>query len=246
MWTIRSCSSPSGHGTYMSDGQPVAGTRRGPEGASFRVYAIGLGFLDITDTGHQPSGPHYWQLVINGSVYWYDGDGAPSIALASDGTFRVTGDGNDVSGQLLPVPSVSAVDLVVIETMKQAKLIPYQDPQPGQRPYSDVAPLARQWLQFSDNWYDLGLTVFDWTTADFFRMDAYRLYRYTSLAGQPLDGDDIINAIWTANWPPYTPKNPPFMHSLLMNPAKSQRLRRLHRSRSSSFFRESAAARPCA
>lgn len=223
MWIIQSCEVVGGTAdTYMSDGQPVVGTRRGPEGASFRLYAVGIGFLDITDTGHHPGGPHYWQLVINGSVYWYDGDGSPAIVIDADGTFRVTGDGNDISGKLLPQPEIAKDDLAVMEEMKAKDLVPYQDPQPGERPYSDVAPLAKQYLQFSAAWYDLGLTLFDWTSADFFRMDVYHLYRYTAVGGQPLDGDDIVNAIWTSNWPPYTPQNVPFMHSLMMTPASSE------------------------
>lgn len=222
MWTIQSCQVPQGTTDYMSDGQPIVGTRRGPESASFRLYAAGLGFLDITDTGHQTGGPHDWQLVINGQVYWYDGDGGPAIVIHQSGGFEVTGDGNSISGQLLPQPDIKASDLALMEEMIAAKLIPYQDPQPGERPYSSVAPLAKQYLQYSTAWYNLGLTVFDWTTADFFRMDVYHLYRYTEVSDQPLHDNDIIQSIWTSSWPPYTPQNPPFMHSLLMTPADSE------------------------
>ncbi|ASC71264.1 hypothetical protein XM38_022160 [Halomicronema hongdechloris C2206] len=224
MWTIEQITVEGAVSSdaYMSDGKPVVGTRRGPEGASFRLYVTGRGMLDITDTGHQPGGPHYWQLVINNQVYWYDGDGGPLIWIGTDGSVRVTGDGNDVGCQLLPLPEILESDLALLQQMKSEKLIPYGQLQPGERPYSSVEDIAAQYFAFSHAWSDLGLTVYDWTSADFFRMDIFHLYRYTAVAGQPLDDNDIIQGIWTSNWPPYTPQDPTFMASLMMSPATSE------------------------
>ena len=224
MWTIQQVTVDGGVSSdaYMSDGKPVLGTRRGPEGTSFRLYVTGRGMLDITDTGHQPGGPHYWQLVINGQVYGYDGDGGLLIWIGADGTFTVTGDGNDIAGRLLPLPEISGGDLALLQQMKAESLVPYRQLQPGERPYSAVEETAEQYFAFSQAWSDLGLTVYDWTTADFFRMDMYHLYRYTAVHGMPLDDNDIINGIWTSNWPPYTPQDPAFMVSLMMLPATSE------------------------
>ena len=224
MWTIQQITVTGGapSDAYMSDGKPVVGTRRGPEGASFRLYIKGRGMLDITDTGHQTGGYGYWQLVFNNQIYWYDGDGAPVIWIGSDGFFRVTGNGHTITGRLLPLPEISESDMTILQEMRQKNLIPYSAPlQPGQRPYADVEAIAKNYFSFSKYWSELGLTIYDWTTADFFRIIMYHLYRYTAVAGQPLADTNIIQGIWTSNWPPYTPRDPYFMASMLMKPSYS-------------------------
>lgn len=201
----------------LSDGLPIS-ARRGPAGSSVRMAVGRLGFLDITDTGHQTGGPHYWQLHFNGEIYWYDGEGAPSIIIRSDGHFLVTGDGNEVKGRLKPVPEVLPRDVDLIKEMEDHRLIPYQSVTGNQRPFSAVEPLANQYLGFSPLARTLALSIYDWTTADFFRLDIFHFYRYTALPGSPASDDDIINAISTTSWPPYTPADKFFMHSMMMGP----------------------------
>src|SRR5690606_2662665 len=54
MWTIQSITVETpGINVTLSDGLPIS-ARRGSAGTSVRVAVGGLGFLDITDTGHQP------------------------------------------------------------------------------------------------------------------------------------------------------------------------------------------------
>ena len=206
---------------YVSDGAPV-GARRGPAGTSYRFGIVGLGYLDVTDTGHQPGGPHYWQLVFKDQVYWYDGEGAPAIAVASDGSLTITGDGNQVASALESFAPVESADIEVIHQMESAGLVPYAEIPPDGRPFSAVAELAGQYFGFTSWARELALSLYDWTTADFFRMDLLRLYRYSSLMGEPLDAAGIVTGIWTADWPPYTHSDPTFMGSLMMTPCSSE------------------------
>lgn len=218
MWTIQSITVETpGINVTLSDGLPIS-ARRGSAGTSVRVAVGGLGFLDITDTGHQPGGPHYWQLKFNGETYWYDGEGAPSIAVRSDGRFLVAGDGNQVGGRLKPVPDVSPRDVDQIKAMEARRLIPYQSVTGNQRPFSAVEPLAKQYFGFSPYARTLALSIYDWTTADFFRLDIFHFYRYTALPGSPASDEDIIRAISTTAWAPYTPADKVFMHSMMMDP----------------------------
>jgi len=221
MWAIANLSNPNGQPVSMSDGQPIPAVR-GPEGASFRMIASGLGFLDFTDTGHQPGGPHYWQIVVNGKIYWYDGQGALSEALNADSTFRVTGDGNDISGTLHPLPAVSAADAKLLDEMINLKLVPYQNipDEPGKTD-AEIRALGLQYFPFSPYSYQLAMSIYDWTTADFARFVFFKVFAYTGVQDQPLDLPSIANSIWTSAWPPYVPSDADYMHAFLMSPASS-------------------------
>lgn len=218
MWSIQNVTVETpGIEVTMSDGLPIL-ARRGPAGSSVRMAVGHLGFLDITDTSHQSGGPHYWQLRFNGEIYWYDGEGAPSITVRSDGRFQVTGDGNQVGSHLKSVPDVSPRDVDLIREMEARRLIPYQSVTGNQRPFSAVEPLAKQYFGSSLFARTLALSIYDWTTADFFRLDIFHFYRYTALPGSPASDDDIIKAISTTSWAPYTPADKVFMHSMMMDP----------------------------
>jgi len=128
MWSINSITNNTSllENIAFSDGQPINAVR-GPEGASFRLIVNGFGFLDFTDTGHQPGGPHYWQLIIGGNVYWYDGQGAINLTIDNDGNYSVAGDGNNFMGTLLSLPNVTDEDIVRFNWMMNSKYIPYQN-----------------------------------------------------------------------------------------------------------------------
>jgi hypothetical protein len=222
MWTIQSVSvngAPSS-GVFMSDGQAIS-TERGPAGLSVRLIAAGIGFLDFTDLGHVAGGPHYWALDLNGQTYWYDGLGAPVINISSDGTFNATNDGNQISGSMKALPQILDADIESIQNMEKAGLIPYRNIPNGGKSPSEIAALGRQYFPFTPDSYEIALAIYDWTTADFFRMDLFHLYRYTQLADAPLDMAQIAGGIWTANWPPYVPSDADFMNSFMMLPANS-------------------------
>jgi hypothetical protein len=105
--------------------------------------------------------------------------------------------------------------------MEKTGLIPYRNIPTGGKSAAEIASLGRQYFPFTPYSYEIALAIYDWTTADFFRMDLFHLYRYTQLTKSPLDMAQIANGIWTANWPPYVPSNADFMNSFMMIPAES-------------------------
>ena len=222
MWAVNSVkiNSPSVGQVKLSDGG-VLDAVRGPEGASFRLLTA-IGYLDITDTGHQTGGPHYWQLVINGTIYWYDGQGAIDFTFNGNGSYTVTGDDNKFTGQLQPFPSVSPDDAKNFDWMMQEKYIPYQNipDEPG-KTTAELKALGKQYFPFSPYSFELAMSVYDWTTADFTRIDFLNMFTYTGVSGEPQDMDSIANSIWTANWPPYTPQSADYMNSFMIVPANS-------------------------
>ncbi|MGC1488510.1 MAG: hypothetical protein WA784_12065, partial [Albidovulum sp.] len=187
MWAINSVTnntSPT-QNVAFSDGQTI-GAVRGPEGASFRLIVNGFGYLDFTDVGHQPGGPHYWQIVIGNGIYWYDGQGAIDLTIGNDGSYEITGDGNNLSGQLTTFPAVSATDIAIFKQMVVDKYIPYQDipDEPG-KTTAQLTALGLQYFPFSPDSFELAMSIYDWTTADFTRIDFMRLFAYTGVAGVP-------------------------------------------------------------
>jgi hypothetical protein len=221
MWAIQSVINPNGQPVSMSDGQPISAVR-GPGGASFRMIATSLGFLDFTDTAHQANGPHWWQIVINEQIYWYDGEGALTVTLNADNTFQVTGDGNDISGQLLPLPLVSAADAALLDQMIELKIVPYQNiPDDPGKTDAEIEALGLQHFPFTPYSYQLAMSIYDWTTPDFARFVFFKVFAYSNVQGQPLDLTSIAEAIWSSAWPPFMPSNGDYMSSFLMKPASS-------------------------
>jgi hypothetical protein len=221
MWAIASLINPNAQPVSMSDGQPISAVR-GPAGASFRMIAAGLGFLDFTDTGPQPGGPHGSQIVINGQIYWYDGQGALTVTLNADSTFQVTGDGNNISGSLSPLPMVFDGDAGLLDLMMSLKLVPYQNIPGGPgKTDAEIQALGLQYFPFTPYSYELAMSVYDWTTASFARFVFFKVFAYTYLQEQPLDLASIANAIWSSDYPPYEPSNVNYMESFLMAPATS-------------------------
>lgn len=205
----------------FTDGQSIQAVR-GPEGHSFRLDVDGLGFLDFTDVGHQPGGPHYWKIVIGGEAYWYDGQGAIVLTVQSDGSYTITGDGNELSGTLTSFSTPSSHSLERFQWMIDQKYVPYQKipDEPG-RSTKELQKLGRQFFPYSPNSFELAMAVYDWTTADFTRIDLMRLFTYTGVSDQPLDIDSIANGIWTSNWNTYNPRNKYYMNSFMMHPSDS-------------------------
>lgn len=221
MWAITTLTNTTGQPVSMSDGQPILAVR-GQAGNSYRMIATGLGFLDFTDTGHQTGGPHYWQIVINGGIYWYDGQGSLNVTLNADRTFRITGNGNEIAGKLLPLPEVSDADALLLDEMMSQKIVPYQNiPDAPGKTDEEIRALGLQYFPFSPYSYQMAMSVYDWTTADFARFAFFRIFIYTAIQGNPLDLPSIANAIWTSNWPPYVPSNKDYMNAFMMVPANS-------------------------
>jgi hypothetical protein len=203
----------------MTDGLPID-SRRGGAGNCFRLVVSQKGFLDIVDMGHQPGGPHYWQLNLNGLTYWYDGDGSITLTINNDGTFNAKGDGNDISGHLLLLPQISDTDVALFREMLARKIVPYQNiPDAPGKPEEEIRNLGQQFFPYTENSFELAMSIYDWTTADFARIVFFKIFVYTRVEGNPLDKASIANAIWTSSWSPYTPDNADYMNSFMMTPA---------------------------
>lgn len=205
----------------MTDGLPI-NARRGGAGNCFRLVVSQKGFLDIVDTGGHLGGPHYWQLKLNGLTYWYDGDGSITLTINNDGSFNARGDGNDISGQLLPLPQISDTDIALFREMMAIKIVPYQNiPDAPGKTEEEIRELGEQFFPYTDNCFELAMSIYDWTTADFARIVFFKIFAYTSVTGNPLDLASIANAIWTSSWQTYIPQNPDYMNSFMMKPAYS-------------------------
>lgn len=73
------------------------------------ILEIGsLGALYFTDVGDQPGGPYPWAVdVAWNDITWrwfYDGLGALDLAVNPDGSFVLSGQGQEQSGVLQPPP----------------------------------------------------------------------------------------------------------------------------------------------
>ncbi|MGJ8691021.1 MAG: hypothetical protein ACSHW0_00920 [Thalassotalea sp.] len=223
MWTVNSIQNNTAPAADISfsDGQPI-NMVRGPEGACFRLLVAGHGYIDLTDTGHQPGGPHYWQIIINDAIYWYDGQGAISLTINNNGSYQVTGDNNNFSGQVMPFESINSDDISNFNWMLDNHYIPYQNipDEPG-RSVEEIKTLGLQYFPYSPYGFEMAMAIYDWTTADFTRIDFFNIFTYSEVNGAPSDMDSIAKGIWSADWPPYTPKNKDYMNSFLMTPAES-------------------------
>jgi hypothetical protein len=221
MWTIAFLGLPPGAGpATMSDGQPVTGVQRSGDDV-LRLMVKDLGWLDILDEGLVAGGPQPSALDVGGQTYWYAGQASMSLTVSPQGQCQVSGDGNLFTVPLQPFPLLDPDDLGLLFEMVQIGLVPYPQLPPDGRPFQDVMAAAARLFAWSDNPFDLGMVVYDWTSPDFFRMDVFNYYRYTAIAGAPLDLPDIANGVWTTNWPPYVASDPTFMGSMMMQPATS-------------------------
>ncbi len=223
MWqvqTFNNNTSPQ-EGASFSDGEPIDAVR-GPEGACFRFMVYGSGYIDFPDTGHQTGGPAYWHIVINGELYWYEGQGELTLTVNNDKTWTITGNGNNIQGTLTPFPQVSERDAANLSWMIENKYVPYQNiPDAPGKTFEEIKALGEQYFPFTPYSFEVAMAVYDWTSPSFARIDFFRMFEYTGVAGTPLDMDSIANSIWTSNWPPFTPQDPDYMNSFMMVPADS-------------------------
>ncbi|MCW3074647.1 MAG: hypothetical protein JWP69_1716 [Flaviaesturariibacter sp.] len=219
MWTVSLINNTNPiQSINFSDGLPLEAVRGGA-GNSFRLIVNGFGFLDFTDTGHQPGGSGYWQLNLNGNIYWYDGQPAIPIIINNDGTFFVEG---AFSGFLIPLPDLNSQDIAVMDWLMENNYVPYQHipDEPG-KTTEQLQALGLQYFPFTTASFELAMAVYDWTTADFTRIQFMQLFMYTDVSGCPLDMASIAGGIWSSNWGTYNPQNKDYMNEYMMQPAQS-------------------------
>ena len=224
MWSISSVKVNSKLATscYVCDGLPL-GSVRGQEGASFRLMINGLGYIDINDIGHQPDGGQCWGLDLNGQRYWYDGQGNLEFVIEVDGSFLASGNGNSVSGQLQAIPAVTPDVLALFKEMMDKKIVPLQNPPSGTtKSIEELRTLGEKNYPGDPNSFYYAMCLYDWTSADFIRMDAFNQFAYSAVEGLPLDIGSLAETIWACDYPGCTAKDADFMNMFLMKPAQSE------------------------
>lgn len=205
----------------FSDSFPLNHERNGI-GESLRLFIGEKGFVDFTNLEVLSKGRNTFCLVLNNIKYPYTETGELELTVINDKEILVQGNGNEFICKLHKNSAIADWNIDIFDWMFQKKYIPYQNipDEPG-KTTEEIRSLGRQFFPFSDHSFEMAMSLYDWTTADFTRIDFLNLFTYTGLKGNPLDDDSIANSIWTANWPPYTPKDKDYMNSFMMEPADS-------------------------
>lgn len=132
------------------------------------------------------------------------------------------------SGRLKPLPEISAEDAAFISKTIEQKFIPYQNITDGPtRPIQEIRALGRQYFPFTPYYFELAMTLYDWTTPSFARMVLFKIFQYTGIDSgvaalpHPLDRESLAINIWQSNFSVYTPQNADYMRTFLMQPAHS-------------------------
>ncbi|KAL7814989.1 hypothetical protein V8C44DRAFT_363386 [Trichoderma aethiopicum] len=87
--------------------------------------------------------------------------------------------------------------------------------------------LGRRLFPFTPHHFELAMCLYDWTTASFARMVLFKIFQYTGvssgIASRPylLDRESLALSIWQSNFSVYTPQNPNYMRTFMMEPADS-------------------------
>lgn len=110
-----------GFGTITNDSQqilmfdyavPVGGKATGAQLNATRGDAIleigSLGAIYFTDLGQQAGGPYPWAVQVVWSTstqnWYYDGDAALDVQVNADGSFLLSGENQQIGGNLTDVP----------------------------------------------------------------------------------------------------------------------------------------------
>lgn len=103
--------------------------------------------------------------------------------------------------------------------------MPYQNiPESPGKSSDEIRALGERFFPFTPFSFQLAMCIYDWTTASFTRMVLLKIFEYTGVTSKPLfplDRDSIAEQIWASNWSTYTPQDPDYMRSFLMEPAHS-------------------------
>ncbi|KAL6895075.1 hypothetical protein GGI43DRAFT_127760 [Trichoderma evansii] len=133
-----------------------------------------------------------------------------------------------VSGLLKPLPDISTEDVAFISKMINNEFVPYQNiPDSYPKTFEEIRVLGRQYFPFTPYSFELAMCIYDWTTASFARMTFFKIFQYTDIDSgiaslpHPLDHESLSMKIWQSNFSAYTPKDPDYMRTFLMQPAHS-------------------------
>jgi hypothetical protein len=112
--------------------------------------------------------------------------------------------------------------------MIRDKFMPYQNILDGYpKTVEEIRALGKQYFPFTPYSFELAMCIYDWTTASFARMVLFKIFQYTDISSEfvshphPLDRESLATKIWQSDFSPYTPKDPDYMRTFLMEPAHS-------------------------
>lgn len=173
-------------------------------------------------------------LYINASNNLpYTGDANVDLTINADNTFTARVDATyvngsssqDLKGPLELLGGISAEDVANFNAMLNMGLIPYrQIPAPGvPKSGSEISALADQFFPNNPYKYEMAYSIYDWTTANFFRFLTFTEMAYTSIPGNPLDLASIQSMIWEHYYAPsYFAEDANFMNMFGLKAAQNE------------------------
>lgn len=226
MWTLNLKNQTEPKQEITLSGGISIDEKLGGRGESYRLMVLNSGYIDIIDCSQSGDLTYHYEIYFNGNKYsrlvTIEEDITIDIVINNDATFTLNDDGKMVTGSLIPYPSVTKKDIESFDWMVDNKYIPYQNiPDGPGRTVEQLKALAVKYFPFSEYSFQLAMSIYDWTTADFTRIDFFKIFEYSGVPEKPLDMSSIAESIWTADWPPYTPANKDYMNSFMMQPASS-------------------------
>lgn len=217
-WMIVEIIQDGGGAITMSDGLPVVNQERGGGGIAtcYRMYILDVGMIECID---QETG-----LYFNNVKYEGEFPARITLTVGKD-SFSISD--ASTTGVYTPFPDeVQQTDVDSLREQIERKIIPYQDLPPVDNPQTmkDIIVLSTRYFPYTKHCPEIATSVWDWTSANFTRIDYFRMFAYTLLQGEdlPLESRAIIDAIWTSAWDPYTADNAAYMNSFMMVPAESE------------------------
>ena len=226
MWTLNLKNQTDPKQKIVLSGGKSLDEKLGGRGESYRLMVLNSGYIDIIDCSQSGDLTYLYEIYFNGIKYSKmvtgNTDIAIDIVINNDATFTVNDEGKMETGDLNPYPNVDKKDIESFNWMMDNYYIPYQKiPDSPGKTVEQLKALGLKYFPFSDYSFQLAMSIYDWTTADFTRIDFFKIFVYSGVTSKPLDMNSIAESIWTANWPPYTPDNKDYMNSFMMHPSSS-------------------------
>ena len=221
-WKLNITNNTSPKQTIVMSGGYSINDRLGGIGESYRLMILNEGYLDIVDCSYIKDGFYTYCLHFNGIEFIKrvedNVDITIDISINNGSSFLL---GNE-KGSLKVYPTVCQEDIDSFNWMMDEKYIPYQNipDEPG-KTVEQIKSLGKLYFPFTQFSFELAMSIYDWTTADFTRIDYFKIFEYTGISDNLLDLDSIAEAIWSADWGQYSHSDKYYMNSFMMKPANS-------------------------
>ena len=240
MWKFSLIHNILGLQLWFSDTEPLDSIRGG-NGVSSRLIVDTQGFIDFTEL-HLPLATI---LDMNGALVHasipstvdLDDSSHPwvniTLTIPGDGTFVASAFSDStsinpasVTGNVKPLPSISASDVAFFDDMMAKNFVHYPKiPDTPGKSIEEIKTLGAQLFPFSPYSFQLAMSVYEWTTASFVRLVLMKIFEYTEIPQMPppLDLPSIAEAIWQSDWDSFNPSNPDYMNTFMMKTASSEK-----------------------